>query len=148
MIWTTMHVWHNGVPIDLIICNTNFFSLIKWQVKYDEVEKIYIVSFTVNARRPWNLKDDVHVFFCVTNYFFSLDICDKRLNFSVNKSLSLFCTDVTDYPSFGILTLRPLELVFIFFPPPHCFVKNLKRKMEFQPFWIALISYYNLIKYL
>lgn len=54
MIWTTMHVWHNGVPIDLIICNTNFFSLIKWQVKYEEVEKN--IHFKLYCQRAASLK--------------------------------------------------------------------------------------------
>lgn len=128
MIWTTMHVWHNGVPIDLIICNTNFFSLIKWQVKYEEVEKIYILSFTVNARRPWNLKDDVHVFFYVTNHFFSLDICDKRLNFSVIKSLRFFLHRCNWLHQLWYFNITALWIGLSFFFPSALFRKEFKKK--------------------
>lgn len=78
-------------------------------------KKIYILSFTVNARRPWNLKDDIHVFFYVTNHFFSLYMRQKIKLFCQLVFEVFFCTDVTDYTSFGILTLRPFELVFISF---------------------------------
>lgn len=128
MIWTTMHVWHNGVPIDLIICNTNFFSLIKWQVKYEEVEKnkhfkLYCqraASLKLERRRP--------CFLLRHKSFFSLDICDKRLNFSVIKSLRFFLHRCNWLHQLWYFNITAPWIGLYFFCPSALFRKEFKKK--------------------
>lgn len=128
MIWTTMHVWHNRVPIDLIICNTNFFSLIKWQVKYEEVEKN--IHFKLYCQRAASLKLERRrpCFLLRHKSFFSLDICDKRLNFSVIKSLRFFLHRCNWLHQLWYFNITAPWIGLYFFCPSALFRKEFKKK--------------------
>lgn len=128
MIWTTMHVWHNGVPIDLIICNTNFFSLIKWQVKYEEVEKN--IHFKLYCQRAASLKLERRrpCFLLRHKSFFSLDICDKRLNFSVIKSLRFFLHRCNWLHQLWYFNITAPWIGLSFFFPSALFRKEFEKK--------------------
>lgn len=132
MIWTTMHVWHNGVPIDLIICNTNFFSLIKWQVKYEEVEKN--IHFKLYCQRAASLKlERRRPCFLLRHksFFFLLIYATKDWTFLSISLWGFFLHRCNWLHQLWYFNITAPWIGLYFFFPPHCFVKNLKRKMEF-----------------